>query len=192
MFDLKFSRFAFSLKLFQYWIAKLVWSRIDWFCGFFCWIVPRVFVVIAAGTKLTGTAQVWLCFDDMKSFRFLVCGVFFKCECTFLPKIFLMSSVELFQSKASLLPLFLVFQPFFKKWWQNVSSVASENHFVRFPLLLEMLTVFGYFTPLSALFKFWSLIMEPYYAPARCWPGWFRKCVSSLRRLEKTRTFGYA
>ena len=50
-FASKFCRIALVLKPLQNWVPKLVRSRIHWFWGFFCWNMPRVVLVLTAGTK---------------------------------------------------------------------------------------------------------------------------------------------
>ena len=52
-----------------------------------------------------------------------------------------------------------------------------------------MLTVFWYFTSYTVIVVLWKILMEPVNAPARWWPCACVKCVSGLRRLEKTLNF---
>ena len=52
-----------------------------------------------------------------------------------------------------------------------------------------VLTAFWYFTSYTVIFVLWKMLMEPVNAPARWWPCACLKCVSGLRRLEKTVNF---
>ena len=52
-----------------------------------------------------------------------------------------------------------------------------------------MLTVFWCSTSYTVIIVFWMMLMEPVDAPARWWPWACLKCVSGLRRLEKTLNF---
>ena len=138
------------------------------------------------GLKCDSLLTTWRFFD---TYFVLISGLFFKCAQTFLPEA---SNIDWwgFSKQFNFFPSFLsIPTSFCGKKWRNSSSSADENNFVRFPFRLNYLTVFWCFTPLSALFIFWKVLMEFYYAPALCWPDWFRKCVSSLRKLEKNWNF---
>ena len=52
-----------------------------------------------------------------------------------------------------------------------------------------MLTVFWCSTSYTVLIVLWKMLMEPVNGPARCWHSACLKCVSGLRRLEKTLNF---
>ena len=65
--------------------------------------------------------------------------------------------------------------------------ISSENQIVRFPSFV--LTVFWCSTSYTVLIVLWKLLMEPVNAPARWWHCACLKCVSGLRRLEKTLNF---
>ena len=52
-----------------------------------------------------------------------------------------------------------------------------------------VLTVFWCSTSYTVITVLWKLLMEPVNAPSRWWPCACLKCVSGLRRLEKTLNF---
>ena len=52
-----------------------------------------------------------------------------------------------------------------------------------------MLIVFWCSTSYTVIIVLWKMLMEPVTAPARWWPCACLKCVSGLRRLEKTLNF---
>ena len=52
-----------------------------------------------------------------------------------------------------------------------------------------MLTVFWCSTSYTEIIVLWKMLMKPVTAPARWWPCACLKCVSGLRRLEKTLNF---
>ena len=68
-----------------------------------------------------------------------------------------------------------------------MSLTTSENQIVCFPN--SVLTVFWCSTLYTVIVVLWKMLMEPANAPARWWPCVCLKCVSGLRRLEKTVNF---
>ena len=52
-----------------------------------------------------------------------------------------------------------------------------------------MLTVFWCSTSYTVVIVLWKMLLEPVNEPARWWPWACLKCVSGLRRLEKTLNF---
>ena len=90
--------------------------------------------------------------------------------------------------------LFWVFFLFFtlalpKVVWDS-SLITSENQLVQFQSFV--LTDFWDSTSYTVIFVFWKMLMEPVNALARWWSCVCLKCVSGLRSLEKTWTFGDA
>ena len=65
--------------------------------------------------------------------------------------------------------------------------ITSDNQIVCFPSFV--LTVFWCSTSYTVIIVLWKMLMEPVTAPARWWPCACLKCVSGLRRLEKTLKF---
>ena len=63
----------------------------------------------------------------------------------------------------------------------------SEKQIVCFPSFA--ITVFWRTTSYTVMFVFWKMLMEPVNSFARWWPCACLKCVSGLRRLEKTLNF---
>ena len=68
-----------------------------------------------------------------------------------------------------------------------MSLITSENQIVCFPSFV--LSVFWYSTSYTVIVVLWKMWMEPVNALARWWPCACLKCVSGLRRLEKTLNF---
>ena len=68
-----------------------------------------------------------------------------------------------------------------------MSLITSENQLVCFPSCV--LTVFWCYTSYTVLIIFWKMLMAPVNALARWWHCACLKCVSGLRRLEKTLNF---
>ena len=68
-----------------------------------------------------------------------------------------------------------------------MSLITSENQIVCFPSFV--LTVFWCTTSHAVIFVLWKMLIEPVNAPAHRWPCACLKCVSGLRRLEKTLNF---
>ena len=68
-----------------------------------------------------------------------------------------------------------------------MSLITSENKIVCFPSFV--LTVFWCTTSYTVMFVLWKMLMEPVNAPAHRWPCACLKCISGLRRLEKTLNF---
>ena len=68
-----------------------------------------------------------------------------------------------------------------------MSLITSENQIVCFPSF--ELTVFWCNTSFTVTFVLWKMLMESVNAPARWSPCACLKCVSGLRRLEKTVNF---
>ena len=81
---------------------------------------------------------------------------------------------------------FCVFQLLFLGSSGTKSLITSENQTVCFPSFV--LTVFWCSTP-YVIIVLWKMLMEPGNAPACWWPCACLKCVSGLRRLEKTLNF---
>ena len=75
---------------------------------------------------------------------------------------------------------------FFRKSWWN-SLITSGNQTVCFPRFV--LTVFWCSTSSTVLIVLWKMLMEPVIAPAPWWHCACLRCVSGLRRLEKTLNF---
>ena len=69
-----------------------------------------------------------------------------------------------------------------KQWWNSV--ITSEIQIVCFPSFV--LTVFRCSTSYTVIVVLWKMLMKPVNALARWWPCACLKCVSGLRRLEKT------
>ena len=65
--------------------------------------------------------------------------------------------------------------------------MTSDNQTVCIPSFV--LTVFWCSTSYTVIIVLWKMLMEPVNAPARWWPWACLKCVSGLRRLEKTLKF---
>ena len=68
-----------------------------------------------------------------------------------------------------------------------MSLNTSENQIVYFPSFV--LTVFWCSTSYTVIVVLWKMLMEPVNALACVWPCACLKCVSGLRRLEKTLSF---
>ena len=68
-----------------------------------------------------------------------------------------------------------------------MSLITSENQIVCFPS--SVLTVFWCYAWYTVLIVFWKMLIEPVNAPSRWWHCACLKCVSGLRRLEKTLNF---
>ena len=68
-----------------------------------------------------------------------------------------------------------------------MSLKTSENQIVCFPSFV--LTAFWCSTPYTVIIVLWKMHVEPVNALARWWPWACLKCVSGLRRLEKTLMF---
>ena len=68
-----------------------------------------------------------------------------------------------------------------------MSLITSENQIVCFPSFV--LTVFWCSTSYTVIIVLKKMLMEPVNAPARWWLCACLKCVSGLRRLEKTLKF---
>ena len=80
-----------------------------------------------------------------------------------------------------------VFQPVFlgsngKILWLLLKTKWSVFH-------VSVLTVFRCSTSYTVLIVLWKMLMELVIAPARWWPCACLKCVSGLRRLEKSLNF---
>ena len=65
--------------------------------------------------------------------------------------------------------------------------MTSDNQTVCIPSFV--LTVFWCSTSYTVIIVLWKMLMEPVNAPARWWHWACLKCVSGLRRLEKTLNF---
>ena len=65
--------------------------------------------------------------------------------------------------------------------------ILLKNQIVCFPSFV--LTVFWFSTSYTVIIVLWKMLMEPVNAPARWWPWACLKCVSGVRRLEKTLNF---
>ena len=65
--------------------------------------------------------------------------------------------------------------------------MTSENQIVCFPSFV--LTVFWYPTSYTVIVVLWKMLIEPVDASSRWWPCAWLKCVSGLRKLEKTLNF---
>ena len=65
--------------------------------------------------------------------------------------------------------------------------MTSGNQIVCIPSFV--LTVFWWSTSYTVIIVLWKKLMEPVSAPARWWPWACRKCVSGLRRMERTLNF---
>ena len=68
-----------------------------------------------------------------------------------------------------------------------MSLITSENQIVCFPSFV--LTVFWCTTSHTVIFVLWKMLIDPVNATAHRWPCASLKCVSGLRRLEKTLNF---
>ena len=65
--------------------------------------------------------------------------------------------------------------------------ILLKNQIVCFPSFV--LTVFWFSTSYTVIIVLWKMLMEPVNALVRWWPWACLKCVSGVRRLEKTLNF---
>ena len=79
-------RFSFGLEVFVVlvcygnvcsWTQKLIWPRMGWFWSF-CWKMPHFFDFITTCTDICKNSSSFFPIDDIKCFRYFVCGGFWS------------------------------------------------------------------------------------------------------------------
>ena len=92
-------------------------------------------------------------------------------QCNFTFYLFVSSSLFFLEVVAKL----------FDYFWNSENQIVCFQSFV--------LTVFRCSTSYTVIIVLWKMLMEPVFALARWWPCAHLKCISGLRKLEKTLKF---